>query len=89
MRIWRKFRGAKRSHQRSEHARLLFMGDQLVSNQVLDRIRGELTGVKKHDEAVKIFESYGIRAHSQAISYLGYKVKWSGLDPEEAEIIKM
>jgi hypothetical protein len=44
--------------------------------------------VKKHDEALKIFERYGIRAYSQALALLGYKVKWSGLDPENAEILK-
>jgi hypothetical protein len=42
--------------------------------------------MKKHYEAVKIFECHGIRAHSQLLALLGYKVKWSGLDPENAEI---
>jgi len=40
-------------------------------------------------DALKIFERYGIKAHSQAISMLGYRVKWSGLDPDNAEILKM
>jgi hypothetical protein len=44
--------------------------------------------VKKHNEAIEIFEEYGIRAHSQVLALLGYKVKWSGLDPENAEILK-
>ena len=64
------------------------LGDQLVSNQILDTIQAELKGVKKHDEALKIFERYGIRAHSQALAFLGFKVKWSGLDPENTEIFK-
>ena len=64
------------------------IGDQLVSNQILNTIQAELKGVKKHDEALKIFERYGIRAHSQVLAFLGYKVKWSGLDPENAEIFK-
>lgn len=64
------------------------LGDQLVSNQVLNAIQAELKGAKKHDEALKIFERYGIRAHSHALAFLGYKVKWSGLDPENAEILK-
>lgn len=64
------------------------LGDQLVSNQVLNAIQAELKGVKKHDEALKVFERYGIRAHSQVLAFLGYKVKWSGLDPENAEIFK-
>ncbi|VVB62644.1 Uncharacterised protein [uncultured archaeon] len=66
------------------------LGDQLASNQILNTIQAEfeLKGVKKHDDALKIFERYGIRAHSQALAFLGYKVKWSGLDPENAEIFK-
>ena len=65
------------------------LGDQLVSNQVLETIQGELIGVTKHNDALKIFEKYGIKAYSQALSMLGYKVKWSGLDPENAEIQKI
>lgn len=65
------------------------LGDQMVSNQVLETIRGELIGVTKHSDALKIFERYGIKAYSQALSLLGYRVKWSGLDPENAEIVKI
>jgi predicted nuclease of restriction endonuclease-like RecB superfamily len=65
------------------------LGEQLVSNQVLETIRGELIGVSKHVDALKIFERYGIKAYSQALSMLGYRVKWSGLDPENAEIVKI
>jgi hypothetical protein len=64
------------------------LGDQLVSNLVLETIQAELKVVTKHSDALKIFENYGIRAHSQAITMLGYKVKWCGLDPENAEILK-
>ena len=65
------------------------LGDQLVSKQVLGTIQGELMGVKRHDDALKIFERYDIKAYSQALSLLGYKIKWSGLNPENAEPIKM
>ena len=65
------------------------LGDQLVSNQLLETIESELIGVTKHSDALKIFERYGIKAYIQAIAMLGYKVKWSGLDPENAEIIKI
>ena len=63
-------------------------GDQLVSNQILDTIQRELNGVKKHAVALEIFNRYGIKAQSQVLQSLGYKVKWSGLDPENAEILK-
>jgi predicted nuclease of restriction endonuclease-like RecB superfamily len=63
------------------------LGDQLISQHVLETIRGELIGVTKHDDALKIFEKYDIKAYSQALSLLGYRVKWSGLDPDNAEIL--
>jgi len=65
------------------------IGDQLISQGILEEIQGELEGVKKHDDALKIFERHGIRAYSQALTLLGYKVKWSGLDPDNAEILKV
>lgn len=65
------------------------LGDQLVSNQTLEAIQSELSSVKKHDEALGIFKKYGIKAHGQALALLGYKVKWVGLNPENAEIFKI
>ena len=53
-----------------------------------DGIQSELEGVKKHDDGLKIFERHGIRSYSQALALQGYKVKWSGLDPDNAEIPK-
>jgi len=72
-----------------DNADYLLLGDQLVSDEVLDTIRGELKGVRKHDDALEIFKRYGIKAHTQALESLGYRVKWSGLDPENAEILKI
>ena len=65
------------------------LGDQLVNSEVLETIQGELIDVTKHSDALKIFEKYGIKANSQALDMLGYKVKWSVLDPENAEIAKI
>jgi uncharacterized protein len=65
------------------------LGDQLVSEQVLETIQGELVGVKRHGDAIRIFERHGIKACSQALSLLGYRAKWNGLDPENAEIVKI
>jgi len=64
------------------------IGDQLVRNQILDAIRAELAGVTKHNDAIQIFKNHGIKAPSQALNLLGYKVKWTGLDPENAEIVE-
>ncbi|CAG0952583.1 hypothetical protein METP3_00301 [Methanosarcinales archaeon] len=63
------------------------IGDQLVDNQTIKTIQSELNGIKKHSEAIIIFEKYGIKSQ-QMLDVLGYKVKWVGLDPENAEILK-
>jgi len=73
--------------EKSEDCYLL-LGDQLVSEVVLESVRKEMAGVKKHHEAVRIFERYGIKSHTQALESLGYKVRWIGLDPEKAEILR-
>ena len=65
------------------------LGDQLINDQILKVIQGELKGITKHSDALKIFERYGIGACSQALTLLGYRVKWSGLDLENAEILKV
>ena len=57
-------------------------------SKALEEMQDELEGMKKHDDALKIFEIHGIRAYSQALALLGYKVKWSGLDPDNTEILK-
>lgn len=59
-----------------------------ISQDVIDEIQDELEGVKKHNDALIVFERHGVRAYSQALALLGYKVKWSGLDPDNAEIPK-
>lgn len=65
----------------------LLIGDQLVDNQTVKTVQSELNGIKKHSEAIIIFEKYGIKSQ-QILDVLGYKVKWVGLDPENAEILK-
>jgi predicted nuclease of restriction endonuclease-like RecB superfamily len=64
----------------------LLIGDQLVDNQTIKAVQGELNGVKKHGEALEIFGKYGIKSQL-VLDVLGYKVKWNGLDPENAEIL--
>lgn len=66
----------------------LLIGDQLVSSQTLETVGRELDGVKKHCDALDIFGKYGIKSQ-QILDVLGYKVKWNGLDPENAEIMKI
>jgi len=64
------------------------IGDQLVDDQTLKTVENELNDVKKYNEALAIIEKYGIKGQ-QVFDILGYKVKWSGLDPDNAEIVKL
>ena len=64
------------------------IGDQFIDNQTLKAVQSELNGVKMHSEALDIFYKYGIKSQ-QIFDILGYKVKWNGLDPENAEILKI
>lgn len=74
---------------RDKHkADYLLLGDQLISSNILRRIEGELSCIRMHNDAIKILDGYGIKAHSLALKALGYKVKWNGLFPENAEISK-
>ena len=66
----------------------LRIGNQLVDNQTLKAVEDELNGVKKYNEALHIIEKYGIKGQ-QVFDILGYKVKWSGLDSDNAEILKL
>jgi predicted nuclease of restriction endonuclease-like RecB superfamily len=66
----------------------LLVGNQLIDNQILKVIQSELDGVKKYSEALVIIGNYGI-IRQQIFDVLGYKVKWNGLDPENAEIVKI
>ncbi len=66
----------------------LLVGNQLIDNQTLKVIKGELDGVKMYSEALVIIGNYGIKSQ-QIFDILGYKVKWNGLDPENAKIVKI
>jgi uncharacterized protein len=67
----------------------LLLGEQLVGRQVLEELCHELGGIKKYEDATKILNKHGVKAHAQVLELLGYKVKWSGISPENAEIIKI
>ncbi len=66
----------------------LLLGEQLIGRRVLEMLQSELQGVKKYEDAVRILNGHGIKAHAAALDYLGYRVKWSGISPENAQIIK-
>ncbi len=66
----------------------LLIGNQLIDSQTIKLVQGELNGIKKHSEAINIIGNYGIKSQ-QIFDILGYKVKWNGLDPDNAEIVKI
>lgn len=66
----------------------LLVGNQLIDNRTLKVIQSELDGVKKYNAALVIIGNHGIKSQ-QIFDVLGYKVKWNGLDPENAEIVKL
>ena len=47
-----------------------------------------MVAVAKHNDALKIFERHSIKAYNQALALLGYKVKWSRLEPDNTKILK-
>ncbi|WP_319507358.1 DUF790 family protein [uncultured Methanolobus sp.] len=75
----------KLNNKSNDHLRI---GNQLVDNKTLKAVEEELNGVKKYNEARIIIEKYGIKGQ-QIFDILGYKVKWSGLDLDNAEIVKL
>jgi uncharacterized protein len=67
----------------------LLLGEQLIGHQILETLRSEIDGVKKYEDAVQIFNRHGVKAHALVLEFLGYKVKWRGISPENAEILKV
>lgn len=64
----------------------LLLGEQLVRDRVLEEVREGIAGVTRYSDSIKILDGYGIKAHGEALRVLGYRVKWTGLDPDAAEI---
>jgi len=82
---------AKALHEilKRRHGGYILFENQLVSQEIINTIQNELDGVKKYADAVKVLEKYGVSAHNEALGALGYKIKWAGINPENAEIVKM
>ena len=74
---------SKTKIKNNDHLRI---GNQLVNNKTLKAVEEELNGVNLYNEALIIIEKYGIKGQ-QIFDMLGYKVKWNGLDPDNAELI--
>jgi hypothetical protein len=64
------------------------IGDQIVKENIIENIKGELKNLMPYNEAVIIISSKGILSADAVIKSLGYIVKWAGLDPESAILYK-
>jgi hypothetical protein len=70
------------------------LADILVSNerllQIGDRIRVAISqsGKLALKEAAKIIEEEGVDDSSNVLAALGYKIRWRGIDSEQAEVSK-
>jgi predicted nuclease of restriction endonuclease-like RecB superfamily len=63
-------------------------GDELLSDDIIDLIRKALPQKMPYSEAATIICSRGVAAADPVLKLLGYTVKWSGLDPEDAVVYR-
>jgi hypothetical protein len=63
-------------------------GDELLSDDIIDLIRKALPQRIQYSEADVIIRSKGVGAADPVLKLLGYTVKWSGLDPEDAVVYR-
>jgi hypothetical protein len=70
------------------------LADTLVSNkkllQIGDRIRVAIikSGKLPFKEAARIIEEEGVDDSANVLAILGYKIRWCGIDSEQAEVSK-
>ncbi len=64
-------------------------GDELLSSNVLEALRKSMPGTMRYAEASALIRSKGVTAVDPVLKLLGYTVKWSGLDPEDAVVYKV
>jgi hypothetical protein len=60
----------------------------VVKKELLSKIKEKLTAVEKYVEAREIIEEAGLANADEVLAHLGYKVKWKGLDVNEATIAR-
>jgi predicted nuclease of restriction endonuclease-like RecB superfamily len=70
------------------------IGDSLVSNVKLLQIRGKIknaiiqSGKLPLKEAARIIEEEGVDDSANVLAALGYKIRWRGIDSEQAEVVE-
>ncbi len=63
-------------------------GDELLSVGLMDIIRKALPEKMPYSDASALIRSKGVAAADPVLKHLGYVVKWSGLDPEDAVVYR-
>jgi hypothetical protein len=63
-------------------------GDELLADGVLEAISKSLSMKMPYSGASAAIRSKGVSAVDPVLKLLGYTVKWSGLDPEDATVYK-
>ncbi len=63
-------------------------GDELLSADLFDALRRSMAGNMRYSEASGIIRSKGVTAADPVLKLLGYTVRWSGLDPEDAMVYR-
>lgn len=61
----------------------------LVRKTLLQEVKEKLVTVEKYVEARSIIEAVGLTNADEVLAHLGYKVKWKGLDVDEATLVSI
>jgi predicted nuclease of restriction endonuclease-like RecB superfamily len=64
-------------------------GNELLSHDVLEALKKSMPGTMRYAEASAVIRSKGVEAVDPVLKLLGFTVKWSGLDPEDAVVYKV
>jgi len=63
-------------------------GDELISDALMDIVQKALPEKMPYSDASALIRSKGIAAADPVLKHLGYTVKWSGLDPDDAVVYR-
>ncbi|MDD2666112.1 MAG: DUF790 family protein [Methanocellales archaeon] len=78
--IKRVFSATKKEH--------VLVGDQLISKSLIEKLKDEMKEKNTRIEASELLEGKGITGVDQMLDLLGYAVRWVGLNPENAMIVR-
>jgi predicted nuclease of restriction endonuclease-like RecB superfamily len=67
----------------------MLAGNELLSSKVLEALRKSMPGTMRYAEAAALVRSRGVTTVDPVLKLLGYTVKWSGLDPEDAVVYRV